>query len=243
VIGGPARQRRLLLQAALLPDAGALRAWRHAAPNLDLDAPSAQGFEVLALLSWRLTELGLDPPAIGRCAGMRRRNWVANEFGLAELAARLGSLGTPSEVVTGRAATVLAYLPAPGLLPIGEPEVVDDYAGHTMMVSVRGSTVAVPAPAEHLVAMLARGQWLDAALAAGHAETDWPAVGVLAATSESRARVYRALRVLADLTQRVPGEALAACRPGPRERLRWAAGDLVAAGARVRHRARVARTA
>jgi hypothetical protein len=213
----PAVQRpaiKQLFQAALLPSAAAAQAWRLVEPELDLDDPALAGVEVFALLSWRLPELGIDYPGLPRLVGVRRHNWVTSELAMTELAAQVsGRADRP--VVVGRAATVAAYLPEPGLAPLGMAGLAEDVPGGTLAIIVKGVPVRVPAPAEHLVWAIERGQWLDAAFAARHLEMNWDAVTRIAVARGRPPRLHAGLVTLSELMgPSVPAEVLVAARPG-----------------------------
>lgn len=200
---------QLLFQTHLLPPPLATEAWRRAEPLLDLAPEWPPGAELLALLSSRLPELGIDSPAVAHFRGIRRHNWVAAEVALASVPEG----GTGSGVVLlGRTATVAAYLPAPGMAPIGAAQWTDRFDGAVSEVRVGGRDCRVPAPAEHFVWTLTRGMWLDAVFALRHPEASWEAVATLAPNRSPR--FHRRLAMLNGLGIEVPEWVLRKLRPG-----------------------------
>jgi hypothetical protein len=161
-----------LLQAALLPDLEARAVWRSLEPELDLDDHKVGGSDVFAVLSERLISWGIEDPRLALFAGARRRNWVASSLALEELAARVRGAATVP-ILAGRAATVAAYLPNPGLLGLVHPGLAPVPDGRTMEVTVGGVPMRAPAPEVHLAWALRHRQWLDASFVIRHPEMDW----------------------------------------------------------------------
>jgi hypothetical protein len=202
-----------LLQAALLPDAQAEVAWRSLQSDLDLTDRRIGAADVLAILSERLPAWGIEEPRLALFVGARRRNWVACSLALEEVAARVAGW-TPVPVLFGRAATVVAYLDAPGLLGLERPRLVADTQGPTLEVTVGGAPVRVPSPEVHLAWALRHRQWLDAAFAQRHPAMDWDAFVALFHARGKPPSLSIGLATLATLVgPEVPQSAMDALRP------------------------------
>lgn len=224
-----------LLQAALLPEAEATTAWRSVQGELDLEDRRVGNSDVFAVLSQRLAAWGIDDPRLALFAGARRRNWAAGSLALAELAARV-SEGGPAPVLTGRAATVAAYLPAPGLLGLERPRSVTEPKGATLGVTVNRVALRVPAPEQHLAWALRHRQWLDAAFAVRHPEMNWDEFVALFEARGRPSSLSLGLVTLARLMgSEVPDQVLEAVNP-----TRWSllVGRLSALGGQLFYRVR-----
>jgi hypothetical protein len=181
------------------------------------EQPVDRDADLLPLVAHRLAQLNVDDDLlVPRLAGMLRRTWYANQLALGELAADVARIGGIA-VVTGRAASVLRYLPAIGVQAIGRVEIRTDWRGPTADVDLLGTTVRVPATADHLLDALLRGWWPDAVAAAARADVDWERFVAEARRRRLRVTLRRRLAVLDDLArdQLVPGWVAAALRPGP----------------------------
>ena len=121
----PDRTQRLLLQAALLPGEGAIRAWEACRPDVDLDAAPPEVVDLLPLARRNLTRMDVCHPAWERVRGLQRHTWCQNQLALDHLGRVLSSLhgrgvGT---LVVSEVAAGLRY-PDLGLRRIGRADVV-----------------------------------------------------------------------------------------------------------------------
>jgi hypothetical protein len=200
-----------LMLVALAHDAEARAAWQGVQAELDLDDRRVGSGDLFAMVGWRLQHWGVDDARLTLFAGARRRNWATSSLALEAVAAEARNDG-PAPALVGRAATIAAYLPVPGLLSVGRPRVVPDVAGATLLVSVHGVEVRVPAPAEHMAWALRHRQWPDAAFALRHPEMSWERFAAL--PEAQRSSVYTGLSTLSRVVgSEVPRGALIAMRP------------------------------
>jgi hypothetical protein len=167
LIGTP--RYRLLLQVGLASPSSARAAWARVEPALDLDDEGFDGYELLPLIGYRLAELAIDHPARRRLSGLVRRTWMATELELSRL--------VPAGPVGGRLATVLAYLPAPGVVDLVPGDRALPGWATTMPGRLGDADVAVADPASQLTDSLLRGRWVDATFAARHPSMDWSMLG------------------------------------------------------------------
>jgi hypothetical protein len=201
-----------LLQAALLPDADARAAWTSAAPGLDLSDRRVGNADVFALVGERLATWGLDDPHLAVFSGARRRNWAASTLALGTLAEQVRA-GSPSGVLVGRAATVAAYQPAPGLLGLDRPQTVESVGGPLLEVTVSGVPMRVPGPTAHLEWALRHRLWIDAAFVLRHPAMRWEDLSH-DARLRWRPSIHAGLTVMRTLVgAEVPDVALAAVTP------------------------------
>lgn len=221
--GWPTPGQRLLLRVALAPDREAESAWEQLGATLDLDSPEMVDFDLLPLLGHRLSEWGVQDPRLPRLVGMLRRTWYANQRTLSTLAERLRVVRPgPRAVLGGRVASALQFFPNPGLLLIDQVELHRRWHGATEAVAIHGVAARVPVAADHLLGMLLRGWWPDAAYTARSDGMDWERFVTACDRRRVRTPVRRALAVLADLSGRdlVPaGVSAHLARPSWRERL------------------------
>jgi hypothetical protein len=220
----------LLYRTVLLPDDDAIAAWRRAERLLDLDDPSPPGAEVFGLLSHRLVELGVDFPGLARFHGIRRHNWVAARMAIAEIP----RLEHDAPVLVGRAATVVAYLPAPGTAPIGAAETTKQFDGPVIEVVWEGASFRVPAPAHHVVWAVERGRWLDAVLTLLGAAPSWESIVEVVARRHRPLGFHQRVSMLEQLGVHVPPWAVQAAKPSLLEAMSARVRGRVAATLRSR---------
>ncbi|TMC48072.1 MAG: hypothetical protein E6J14_13290 [Chloroflexi bacterium] len=175
-----------------------MAAWTEVAPRLDLDHLTAGGADVLPLLAYRLSTLGVDHPLLPSMVSIQRHTWYANQLLLHQLSTQLQWTRREPPVVFGQAATAIAYVPTVALRRIHRIEPQRRWRESTLETSLHGVTVRVPAPAHHTFDMLMRHWWVDAACAARHSAMDWD---LFVATAQARgpALVAGRLAMLADI--------------------------------------------
>jgi hypothetical protein len=215
--------RDALLRFGLDPDDERARAaWPALSAELEpaLARTPVPDADLLPLVAYRMSALALDDPVMARLGGARRRAWYANEVALRSV--------RPGAVVIGRAASVLTSAP-PGVLSIDRVEQRDDWAGPTTIVEHQGGQVRVPVAADHLLEMLLRRWWVDAAFTARQGGIDWDRFVGEAERRGVRLVIRRRLHELHDLA----GEGVASSavvdrlRPGAWSSLRERAGGLL----------------
>ena len=163
-------------------------------------------------LGERLVSWGVDDPRLAVFSGARRRNWAAvpARFGGA---GGSGSAGRPTGVLVGRAATVAAYQPAPGLLGLDRPQIVESVGGPLLEVTVSGVPMRVPGPTAHLEWALRHRLWINAAFVLRHPAMRWEDL-----SDDARLRwrpsIHAGLTVMRSLVgSEVPDVALSAVIP------------------------------
>lgn len=220
-----------LFRAALAPDLVAQAAWSSVGPTLDLADRSIANVDLLALLADRLASWGVDDARLGLLTGARRHNWAQSTMSLGELARQYrGAEGVP--VLVGRAATVAAYQPAPGLVSLVRPKVAKAVRGSLMDVEVDGVAMRVPAPSGQLVWALQHRLWIDAVFALRHPAMRWEEL-----SSDVRMRrrpsIHAGLMTLRELIgAEIPDRVLASVAP---PHLLRALGPFSAGWGRIHH--------
>lgn len=220
-----------LFRAALAPELDARAAWSSVSQTLDLADRSLANADLLALLSERLGSWGLDDPRLSLLTGARRHNWAQGATSLSELARHYRGTDT-GPVLLGRAATVAAYQPAPGLVSLVRPKVASAHRGPLMEVDVAGVTMRVPAPPRQLVWALRHRLWIDAVFALRHPAMRWEE---LSADSGLRRRpsIHAGLVTLRELIgAEIPEPVIASVTP---PLLLRALGPLTARSGRALH--------
>src|SRR5579862_2246005 len=139
----PTRREELVLQAALLPDERAVRAWESVRASIDPsrydDDPEVQ--RMLPLVHHNLRGLGVDDELQPALAALTRQSWFAMHRMLERCAAPLSQLeqaGIPTLVLKG-VALALLYYPEPFFRPVTDVDV---------LVPVRRAADAIDALAE-----------------------------------------------------------------------------------------------
>ena len=108
----PDRQQELLLQAALLPGAGAADAWARLGPGLALDGLDRGSERLLPLVWWNLRQHGVESPPIGRLETHYRATREKNAARLRQMRPLLEAFrgaGLPTLVLKGAALLGSAY--------------------------------------------------------------------------------------------------------------------------------------
>ncbi|MGE4014670.1 MAG: nucleotidyltransferase family protein, partial [Alphaproteobacteria bacterium] len=122
----PTRAEELFLQAALLPDARAVEAWRTLRPEFDLDRVGGVIHTLVPMLYASLQAHGVDDPVMGRLKGQYRFFWLRNQLQMARGAKAIDALqrhGIPVILLKG-AAMAAAYLDDPTVRPMSDIDVL-----------------------------------------------------------------------------------------------------------------------
>jgi hypothetical protein len=116
----PYDQHGWLLQAALLHDGDARRAWAQWSGSIDLDHLPAGQYLLLPLLYRNLEYLGVEHPWLSRLKGVYRRCWYANHLALRRLADVVAALAGADvdALLVGEAVSVLSDYPEVSTRPI-----------------------------------------------------------------------------------------------------------------------------
>ena len=115
-LAAPSLQQALLLQAATLPAAEAVAAWRQWQTSTQVDALEPDSQWLLPLLYANLRRAGVDESALRRYASVYRHNWYKNQL-LLRAGERVLSQ-EPEPLLLGAAALAIGYYPHLGARPI-----------------------------------------------------------------------------------------------------------------------------
>ena len=121
----PGNSQQLLLDACLLDDERALRAFSEWRSLVDTDTLDPGSFRLLPLLWKRMRALDIEDPSRGKFKGVYRKTWYANVLAIQRASLILETLtvsGVPAMVLKGIALTLEHYHDA-GARPMGDIDI------------------------------------------------------------------------------------------------------------------------